>query len=476
MNVMPVINPRSGLVDYEIPNHDGGFVTDVTGRLRSGQEAWSASGLDKRCEVLRNWSAAIERNTSAIAEALSRDTGRRFMAQVEITNTLERIAFWTERAPQIMAGIEQGTSKLVPSVKYRHHLVPYPVVGVISPWNVPLILSVIDALPALLAGCSVLLKPSEVTPRFVAALQASIDEVPELAAILGIVMGGAQTGEAVVDNSNLVCFTGSVATGRKVAARAAKNFIPAFLELGGKDPAVILPSADLDNASTAVLRSAAGITGQACQSLERIYVHESIVEEFVELLIIKAQRIEINWPDINQGHIGPFIFQQQALKVQAQLEDAVAKGAVVRTGGGVQNHDGGYWCLPTVITGVDHSMLLMHEETFGPVLPVMPFENVDHGVQLANDSEFGLSAAVFAGSREEGEQVAKRIRAGAVSINDAGLTGFVHDVEKNAFCHSGMGGSRMGDMGFMRFLRKQALLYQSDPALPLEWFDEADVC
>jgi acyl-CoA reductase-like NAD-dependent aldehyde dehydrogenase len=262
-----------------------------------------------------------------------------------------------------------------------------------------------------------------------------------------------------------------VPTGRLVAAQAAANFIPAFLELGGKDAAIVLPSADLENATNAILRSAVGMNGQACQSLERIYVHEDIAEPFLELLIAKAERAEINWPDIHKGQIGPFIFPPQAAKVKAQLDEAVANGATIHCGG-VEEH-GGMWCRPVVITGVHHDMLLMREETFGPVMPVMTFSDVEEAIALANDSTYGLSGAVFAGTREEGEAVARRMVGGAISVNDASLTAMVHDVEKNSFCQSGMGGSRMGDAGLMRFFRKQAILYQSAPAASLDVMEEA---
>ena len=474
MQTLQVINPRTGLADYQIPDQDEAYVADRAAELKEAQLVWSGKSLEHRCRVLSEWRDAIEKHSEAIAAALCTDTGRHLMAQFETAGTPQRIDHWIRRGPEIMAQISSGTSAMVPSVSYHYHMVPYAVVGIISPWNVPLTLALIDAIPALLAGSAVLLKPSEVTPRFAAPLTAATAEVPELASVLKIVTGGAGTGMALIDNVEAICFTGSVATGRKVAVQAAQNFIPAFLELGGKDAAVVLPSADLDNAATAILRSAAGLTGQACQSLERIYVQQSVYDDFLDLLVAKARQIRLNWPDIHQGHIGPFIFPDQARKVRKQLEDAVSQGAEIHCGGEVQELGGGLYCLPTVITGVNHDMQLMREETFGPVLPVMPFETTREAIVLANDSEFGLSAAVFTGSRAEGEAVAERIVAGAVSINDASLTVVVNDVEKNSFCLSGMGGSRMGDAGFKRFFRKQAILHQAEPAAPLGIYDESN--
>lgn len=473
MKTLEVTNPRTGQHDYEIPDHDAVFVAAQASELRQAQTAWQQAGLEHRCNILGQWKDAIGRHAGDISAALCIDTGRHLVAQIETTGILQRIDYWITRAPQILQQVEPANSTLLPSVRYEHNLVPFPIVGVISPWNLPITLALIDPIPALLAGCAVLLKPSEVTPRFVAPLMEATKEVPELDAVFKCVSGGAGTGIALIDNVDAICFTGSVDTGKKVAAQSARNFIPAFLELGGKDPAIVLPSADLENAANAILRSAAGLSGQACQSLERIYVHHSVYDEFLCLLITKANKIRCNWPDLYDGHIGPFIFADQARKVAEQIKDAIARGATVHTGGKVQQLGGGWYCLPTVITGVDHNMILMKEETFGPILPVMPFDSVGQAIALANDSEFGLSAAVFAADREEAKAVAGQIAAGAVSINDASLTAMANDVEKNSFCASGMGGSRMGDQGLLRFYRKQAILYQSEPAAPLEFFAES---
>ena len=375
--MLDVVNPRTGRVDFRIDSHQAPFVEARAAELREGQSAWRAMGIEGRSEVLNTWADALLDHRDAIVSALTVDTGRHLMAHFEATGAIERIRYLTERAPGILSAVRDGSSELVPSVDYKYRLVPFPLVGVISPWNVPLTLALIDAVPALLAGAAVLLKPSEVTPRFADPLMTSVAGVPELASVFGVVTGGAATGVALIDNVDAICFTGSVETGRKVAAHAAGRFIPAFLELGGKDPAVVLSSADLDSAATAILRSAAGLSGQACQSLERIYVHRSVFDEFLNVLVAKAGAVQINWPDIHQGHIGPFIFPPQADKVADQIADARARGARILTGGEVTEHDGGRYCLPTVIVEVTPDMKLMREETFGPLLPVIPFDSTE---------------------------------------------------------------------------------------------------
>ena len=213
-------------------------------------------------------------------------------------------------------------------------------------------------------------------------------------------------------------------------------------------------------------------TGQACQSLERIYVDAQISKEFVSCLVARAEAVPLNWPDSHSGQVGPLIFARQAEIIAAQLADAVAKGARIETGGVIERHGGGYWLRPTVVTGVTHGMTLMTEETFGPVLPVMSFGDTGEAVRLANDSVYGLSAAVF-GDEADALAIARQLIAGAVSINDGALTTEVFDVDKNAFRLSGLGASRMGASGLLRFMRKKALLIQRGTAKDMSSLEEA---
>ena len=265
-----------------------------------------------------------------------------------------------------------------------------------------------------------------------------------------------------------MAFTGSVATGLKVARAAAEAFIPAFLELGGKDPAIVLPGSDVDRATTSILRASVSATGQACQSLERIYVHESQHDDFVAMLAEKAEAASLSYPDPRKGIIGPLIFDRQAEIIASHLDDAVAKGAVIHTGGEVKDLDGGKWVAPTVLSKVDHSMKIMTEETFGPVMPVMAYATEEEAVGLANDSQYGLSAAVFGAAEEDALRVAARLNAGGISVNDAGMTTMIFESCKNAFNYSGMGPSRMGPTGMTRFFRQKALYINRGDTVPLE--------
>lgn len=457
--VIRVRNPRTGQEDYEFtPPTEAGLIARCHA-LREAQPAWQAAGVNARCAAMRRLADALEVHHDAIRDALAADTGRGAVAAGEITSAVRNIRRWCDRAPALMAttGFD---SKMMATLHIAHQLVPYPLVGVISPWNFPMALSFIDTIPALLAGCAVVIKPSEVTPRFAAPLRAAFAAVPEVARVLDVAPGAGDTGAALIRNVDAICFTGSVTTGRKVAVAAAEQFIPAFLELGGKDPVIVLPSANLEHASDGILRSSCMASGLVCLAVERIYAHESIHDALVDLLVEKSRQIKMNYPDINDGPIGPMIFARQAAIIDAQLDDAVAKGAVIRCGGKSVNLGGGQYLPATVVTGVNHTMALMTEETFGPITPVMAYRTVDEAVALANDSVYGLSGAVFAGSLEEARAVAERVNAGGMSLNDAGLTRETYEAEKNSFGYSGIGGSRHGDAGLLRFFRKKALLGQ----------------
>lgn len=468
---LPVRNPHSGAIDYHIEPATAHAVAAACSDLRSAQPAWLAKGVEGRAAVLRAFGQAIKAHKVEILEALTNDTGRAYISAMEIDGIPRAVERWIKCAEELTD--DTGKSGAMPFIEYSVGYRPYKLVGVISPWNFPLTLSFIDALPALMAGAAVIIKPSEVTPRFAEPVRKVVAGIDGLSDVLRIVDGDGATGAALVDNVDTICFTGSVATGRKVGEQAARNFIPSFLELGGKDPAIVLESADVERAATSLLRASVLNAGQACQSIERIYVARSIYDNFLTRLVRKARDVTINAPDINEGQIGPIIFEKQAKIIADQIEDAKAKGATIHTGGEIENH-GGNWCRPTVITGITDDMKIMQEETFGPLLPVIPFDTVDQAIAMANDSDYGLSAAVFAGAAEEAIAVGRQIEAGGISINDGSLTGMMHEAEKNSFKLSGMGASRMGRSGFLRFFRRQSLMVNTASVADISMFDEAN--
>lgn len=470
MTVFHVRNPRTGQHDYQFEAASIAQIEQTAANHRSAAKAWHKIGLDGRITKLKAFADALGKHRASIARALEADTGRRRIAGMEVDGTIGSIHGWVAQAPHLLpSGWSDG--RVNPTIRHAPQFLPYPLVGVISPWNFPLTLSMIDTVPALLAGCGVIVKPSEVTPRFVEPLGKAIEEAG-LSEVLTFVQGAGETGAALINSVDAICFTGSVATGRKVAASAAQNMIPAFLELGGKDPLIVLENANLEHATDAALRGSVLSTGQACQSIERIYVARSIHDDFVEQLTTKAAATRLNWPDITQGEIGPIIFDKQAEILNAHVMDAKAKGARILTGGEIETHGGGIWLRPTVIADATHEMKVVTEETFGPIMPIIAFETLQDAIAMANETEYGLSAAVFAGTLEQAQAVGEQIEAGAVSLNDAALTALFHEAEKHSFKRSGMGGSRMGAAGFQRFLRRKALIANTGAPAPLGVFAE----
>jgi acyl-CoA reductase-like NAD-dependent aldehyde dehydrogenase len=450
---------------------DGPDISRLASDLRAGQPAWAALGFEGRGAALAQFAAALGARREAIAAALEQDTGRRRIAQLEIDGVIGALMAMGAMAPGLMPeGWTPGYT--APHIRHAPQWAPYPLVGAISPWNFPLLLSMIDATPALMAGCAVVLKPSEVTPRFMGPLAEAIADVPALAAVFALAPGDGATGAAVLDVVDCVAFTGSVATGRKVGVRAAERLIPAFLELGGKDPLVVLDGADMDAAVDAALRGSVVSTGQACQSIERIYVARPMFGAFVARLTAAAQAGRLTWPDIAVGEIGPIIFDKQAEILGRHIADAVAKGATVHCGGVIESHGGGLWMRPTVLTEVSPDMLVMAEETFGPIMPVTPFDTEDEAIALANATEFGLSAAVFGPTLEAAEAVGRRIDAGAISLNDAALTALFYEAPHQSFKASGLGPSRMGPDGLARYFRRKALIANTGRPAPLSAFRE----
>ena len=469
-----VRNPRTGQLDYQFTAASKLEIEESTKRLRKNQPKWHDAGIEYRIEVIKRWQEAMHLERTAIVSALQQDTGRLMLANQEFDGLQSSIGRWCSQAPALLRPSKQAAVAM-PDVEIHGETSPYPVLAAISPWNFPLLLSFIDVIPALLAGCSAVIKPSEITPRFAVPIARSIAAVTELDSVLTIIPGDGLTGQTLINSVDVIAFTGSIATGKKVAAVAAQQFIPAYLELGGKDPAIVLEGADLDRATTAILRASIAATGQACQSLERLYVAQTDHDIFIQLLTDKAKAATLTKDNPNQGIVGPLIFNRQADIIQQHILDAVQKGAIVYCGGQVEDIEGAKWIAPTVLGNVDHSMLLMTEETFGPIMPVMAFDSTEQAVALANDTSFGLSAAVFGKDDESALAVAKQINAGGISINDAGLTAMIFETEKSAFGHSGMGPSRNGASGLTRFLRQKSMYLNHGDVLPISLFSEQPI-
>lgn len=472
MSTLPTRNPRTGEADHAMPVADAAEVAAAAARLRAAQPAWEARPVAERVATLAAFGEALGAAQERLVAALTQDTGRVHESRLEVLGVVGTVRRWLDDTPALLAEVTPRRSR-TPHILIEQHRRAYGVAGVISPWNFPLLLSLIDAIPALAAGCAVLIKPSEATPRFVPVLREVVATVPGLADVLALVTGPGSTGEALVRNVDVLCFTGSVKTGRRVALLAAECFIPAHLELGGKDPVIVCDDADIATAARAIAWGSMGSAGQSCMSLERCYVQRAVHDAFVERLAAQVRALEPNWPDPAQGQIGPIIAAVQVPIVQRHLAEALAGGATAVTGGRVVEHGGGLWCEPTVLTGTTPGMAVIAEESFAAILPVMPFDDDDEAIALANHGEFGLSAAVWSRDLDRARHIAGRLEAGAVSINDAALTAMVYDAAKQSFKRSGLGGSRMGTASLARFYRQQAFLINDGTPSPW-WYPAVD--
>ena len=475
MSVIQVRNPRSGRIDYRFEQTNPSELARLTVDMRAAQGDWLDGGVELRCTALLELAGAILEGRDPLLAALTADTGRARESDLEVNGLVSSIERWCGLAPALLQATEQKKTA-IPFLEIGNQAAPYPLTVVISPWNFPLLLSCIDAIPALLAGSAVIVKPSEITPRFVEPLQDILAGVAGLSDVFRFLPGDGSLGSALIDHADLVCFTGSVTTGKQVAADCARNFIPCQLELGGKDPAIVTADTDMERAAVALCWGGMVNAGQSCLSIERVYAEAAICHDLSAALTRQARSLKLNTDNINKGEIGPIISARQRDIIEAHLQDAAAKGAQAECGGGIVEHNGGLWCQPTVLSNVNHDMLVMTEETFAPILPVMAFNTDEEAIELANDTIYGLSAAVFANDAARARHIASRLEAGAISINDAALTSVMHEGEKQAFKSSGMGGSRMGPASIKRFLRTRALIENTQVCWDPWWFRAPDIC
>lgn len=469
MYSIEVRNPRTGVIDYRFEQTEAPELPRLTAIMRDAQKQWLEGGVEMRCRMLLELAAAISEQRGSLFDALTADTGRTRETELEINAVISSMERWCRLAPELLAA-EENKNTSIPFIEIGRQSAPYPLTVVISPWNFPLLLSCIDAIPALLAGSAVIVKPSEITPRFVEPFSDILAAVSGLAPVFRFLQGDGSLGRALIDHADLVCFTGSVKTGRQVAEACARNFIPAQLELGGKDPAIVTADTDIERTAAALCWGGMVNAGQSCLSIERVYAEAPIYHDLTAAIAQEARSLTLNTGNIDEGEIGPIISEAQRDIIETHLEDAAGKGAITECGGRITEHNGGLWCQPTVLSNVDHDMLVMTDETFGPILPVMAFDTDEEAVELANDTVYGLSAAVFANDAGRARDIAGKLEAGAISINDAALTSVMQEGEKQAFKSSGMGGSRMGPASIRRFLRSKALIENTQLCRDPWWY------
>jgi len=456
---IPVVNPATGAVIAHVPDLPAARVAELAVRGRAAQPGWQALGFDGRNRVMRRMQKWIMDNADRVVATIVSETGKTYEDAyvVEINYTGGALDFWCKNAESFLAEEQIHASTL--AVKGKKMVVRYEplgLIGVIGPWNYPLTNSFGDCIPAMLAGNSVILKPSEVTPLTSLLLAEGFAECGLPEGVFQVATGRGATGSALVDEVDMIMFTGSTATGKKVMARAAETLTPVALELGGKDPMIVLADADLERAANLAVFYSMLNSGQTCISVERVYVEEPVYDEFVAKVVEKVGALrqgESTGPAT--AEVGSMTFPRQLEIVEEHVRDALAKGARALTGGQRVAGDGLFF-EPTVLVDVDHRMKAMTEETFGPTLPIMKVADAEEAVTLANDSPYGLGAAVFSGDRARGEQIARRLQAGAVCVNDALLNYVAVELPMGGWKASGLG-TRHGAGGIRKFTKQQSL-------------------
>jgi succinate-semialdehyde dehydrogenase/glutarate-semialdehyde dehydrogenase len=416
------INPATGEVLAELPAAGGAEVDAAVAAARRAQPGWAATPVAERARIVAGFRDLLFAQRLEVAELITRENGKPLTESLitEVMVTLDTANYFASQAEKLLRPERVPNSSLaMKSRRGKLHFEPLGVIGIISPWNYPLSTPATQVIPALVAGNAVVLKPSELTPLAALKLAEIFVAAGLPNGVLQVIVGdGATGGNLIASGINKIVFTGSVATGRKVAQAAALRLIPCVLELGGKDPMIVLDDADPDVAASGALWGGLMNCGQTCISVERIYVQRRALDPFLTALIEKCSRLKVGSGFDADVEIGPMIRERQVRIVEGQVEDAVANGARVMAGGR-RSDAGPLFYEPTILTCVNHRMRIMREETFGPVLPVMPVGSDDEAVALANDSEFGLSASVWTSNVEHGRRVAARLEAGSVMINDA---------------------------------------------------------
>ncbi len=454
-----VENPATGEVIAEVPDLDAAAVAEMARRARAAQPAWEALGYEGRGRIMKRMQKWLLDHADDVVAVIRSETGKTYDdAQLaETAYGASAFGFWADHAAEYLADEKvKSANPLLTGKALKLRYRPLGLVGVIGPWNYPLTNSFGDCIPALMAGNSVILKPSEVTPLTSLRLAEGLAECGMPDGVFQVATGLGATGAALVDEVDMIMFTGSTATGKKVMAKAAETLTPVSLELGGKDPMIVLRDADLERAANSAVYWSMFNCGQTCISVERVYVEEPVYDEFVAKVTEKVRALRQGDGPVGTTEVGSMTFPPQVDIVERHVEDAKAKGAKVLVGG-TRGSNKGYWFEPTVLVDVDHTMECMTEETFGPTLPIMKVADAEEAIRLANDSPYGLGASVFGKDSARAEAVGRRIESGAVCINDALVNYTALELPMGGAKASGLG-TRHGAGGIRKYCQQQSIL------------------
>ncbi|MCW2781418.1 MAG: gabD2 [Marmoricola sp.] len=448
----------SGEVITALPQSSPADIERAFAKAREAQKVWAQWPLKKRMKVFKKFHSLLLENNETVVDLIQAESGKaRRMAFEETCDVPMAVSHYLKRAPKLLGDVKRAgpVPMITSSTEIRQ---PKGVIGIIAPWNFPFATGLSDAVPALLAGNAVVVKPDNKTalsPLFGVDLlyQAGLPE-----GLFQVVCGeGPDIGPTLIDNANYVMFTGSTATGRVIGQRAGQNLIGVCLELGGKNPMIVLPDANIDETVTAALFGAFGNTGQICMHIERMYIHDSIYDDFKTRFVKAASELSIGAAYNFEPELGSLISVDHKDRVASHVADAVEKGATVLTGGRERPDIGPAFFEPTILEGVTKDMLAGSAETFGPVVGLYPYTTVDEAVALANDTDYGLNASVWGGDLKNAIAVARRIESGNVNVNDILATAYASKGTPSGGVKQSGVGARHGDQGMLKYTDAQNL-------------------
>jgi succinate-semialdehyde dehydrogenase/glutarate-semialdehyde dehydrogenase len=455
--VAPVEAPFTGKALAEVPEGAPADVESACAVARDAQQEWAALPVEERASVLLRYHDLVLANAPEILDIIQLESGKaRIHAFEEVLDVAIQARYYGHVAkPYLSPARAQGALPVLTSTRVHHR--PRGVIGIIAPWNYPFTLSIGDALPALVAGNGVVLKPDAQTPLSGLWAAGLLEEAGLPAGLLQVVTGrGAELGSPLIEHSDFIMFTGSTATGRKVAAQCGERLMGCAMELGGKNALLVLPDAPLWRAVPGAVQGITSNSGQLCISIERVYVHDAIYDAFVPRLAEKFRELRLGSSLTFADDMGSLASAEQFSKISAQVDDAVSKGAEVLAGGRPRPDLGPHFYEPTLLSGVTEDMELCRAETFGPVAAVHRCASVDEMVARANDSEYGLNASVWTRDVGTGRQVAGRIESGTVNVNEAYAAAWASAAPMGGWKQSGLG-RRHGRHGLVKYTESQTV-------------------
>ncbi|MFF0464614.1 succinic semialdehyde dehydrogenase [Streptomyces mexicanus] len=453
--------PYTGMPLADLPVSTPADVEDAFARARIAQKAWAATSLSQRRKILLRFHDLVLARQDEVLNLMQAENGKtRRDAFLEVTDIAITSRYYARNAAKYLEPKRRrgAIPVLTHTTELRH---PKGVVAVVSPWNYPLSMAAGDAIPALIAGNAVIQKPD--TQTALTALWA-LDLMTEAGLPAGVwqmVIGrGSSIGGALMAGADYMMFTGSTASGRRIARDAGERLIGASLELGGKNAMIVLDDADIDKAADGAVAACFPSAGQLCVSIERLYVAESIRDRFVEAFVARTQRLKIGAAFDYSVDVGSLTTPSQLETVTAHVEDAVAKGATVLAGGKARPDLGPLFYEPTILTDVTPDMTLHAQETFGPVVSIYPYRDVEEAIELANSTPYGLNASVWSGNGARGRAVAARLHAGTVNVNEAFAAAWGSiDAPMGGMGDSGLG-RRHGADGILKYTEAQTVAHQ----------------